>query len=197
MTTRPDGLDEDALLAYLRGEASPGDATRITSATEEDPAFRAELALMGQLKGALAAASDGADTREFGWRRLEAEIAKDATVQPGPTRRSYLWRVAALVLGGVALGQGAYIALAPGAAQAPTFRTVTEAPSAVFGLAVGFAPSAQMGAVQVLLTELDARIIDGPGAIGLYRLAFPTEAARDAARAALRASPLVDLVAEG
>lgn len=197
MTTRPDGLDEDALSAYLRNEATAEDTARIEAAAKNDPALRAELALMGNLKGTLAAASDGADTREFGWRRLEAEIAKETAMAPPPrATQSHLWRVAALFLGALVLGQGAYIALAPGAQEAPVYRTVSEQATSALSLAVGFASSTEMGAVQSLLNELDARIVDGPGAIGLYRLAFDTEAARDAARETLAASPLVDLIAE-
>ncbi|CTQ48576.1 hypothetical protein [Jannaschia donghaensis] len=197
MTTRTDGLDEDALRAHLRGDATPEETTRIESAAAGDPALRAELALMGGLKDALASATDGPDAREFGWRRLEAEILKNsATVPAAPARRAHLWRVAALFLGALVLGQGTYIALAPGTGDTPSFRTVSEDAAIPFGLAVGFAASAEMGAVQTLLDELEARIVDGPGAIGLYRLAFETAAARDTARQTLAASPLVDLLAE-
>lgn len=197
MTTRPDGLDEEALFAYVSDKATPDETARIEAAAADSPALRAELAVMGELKGALATASDGPDTREFGWRRLEAEIAKGGATAPPPrAARNHLWRIAALLLGAIVLGQGTYIALAPGAGDAPTFRTVSEESTAAFGLAVGFTASAEMGAVQTMLGELGARIVDGPGAIGLYRLAFETEAARDAARTALAASPLVDLVAE-
>lgn len=197
MTIRPDELDEDSLSAYLRGDATPDEAARIEAMAPDDPAFRAELALMGGLKGALAAATDGPDAREFGWRRLQAEIAKDpARAPPSTARRTFLWRIAALFLGALVLGQGTYIAFAPGAGDAPTFRTVSEEATSAFGLAVGFAAAAEMGAVQALLGELDARIVDGPGAVGLYRLAFETETARDMARETLAASPLVDLVAE-
>jgi anti-sigma factor RsiW len=200
MTSRPDGLDEDALSAHLRGDATPEETARIEAAAADDPALRAELALMGGLKGALGAATDGPDAREFGWKRLQAEIAAEnskgpVAAPPPPAGKTPLWRIAALFLGALVLGQGAYIALAPGAGDAPAFRTVSEEATA-FGLAVGFAASAEMGAVEALLGEVGARVVDGPGAVGLYRLAFETAAARDAARETLAASPLVELVAE-
>lgn len=189
---RPDGLSEEMLLAHLRGEAGPEDAARIEAAAADDPALRAELALMGGLKGALATASDGPDTREFGWRRLEKELSRSS--RPAP-RRTQLWRIAAVFLGALVLGQGAYIALTQGPNNAPVFRTVSE-DAADFGLGVGFVATAPMGDVQTLLRESGARIVDGPGALGLYRLAFESAEAREAARAMLAASPLVDLVAE-
>ncbi|MEM7488051.1 MAG: hypothetical protein AAF390_02895 [Pseudomonadota bacterium] len=190
---RPDGLSEDELLAHLRGETTPEHAARIDAAAAEDPALRAELALMGGLKGALVTSTDGPDAREFGWRRLEAEIGK--TQRARPPAQTNLWRAAAVFLGALVLGQGAYIALAPGTGPEPVFRTVSETP-VPFGLGVAFVPSAEIGEVQALLRETGARIVDGPGAIGLYRLAFETAAARDAARDTLDGSPLVELVAE-
>lgn len=113
---RPDGLSEEALLAHLRGEASPEDSARIEAATAQDADLRAELALMGGLKGALGAATDGPDTREFGWRRLEAEIGKTTQTRP---RQPQFWRIAAVFLGALVLGQGTYIALMPGSPEAP------------------------------------------------------------------------------
>ncbi len=190
---RPDGLTEDALLAHLRGESTPEDAAKIEAAAAEDPDLRAELALMGGLKGALAAATDGPDMREFGWRRLEADIGK--TTRTAPPQRTHIWRIAAVFLGALVLGQGAYIAMAPVTGEAPTFRTVSEE-AAAFGLGIGFVATAEIGDIQELLRATNARIVDGPGAIGLYRLAFETEAARDAGREVLSASPLVELVAE-
>jgi anti-sigma factor RsiW len=189
---RSDGLTEDDLLAHLRGQSAPDVAARIERSAAADAGLRAELALMTELKGALADATDGPDTRPFGWRRLEAEIARTPVARPAEPVRP--WRIAAVFLGALVLGQGAYIAFAPTGADDPVFRTVSEE-AAPYGLGVGFAASAGMGEVQALLSETGARIVDGPGAIGIYRLAFEDEAARDAAQARLEASPLVDLVA--
>ncbi|MCK0167642.1 hypothetical protein MWU52_08800 [Jannaschia sp. S6380] len=190
---RPDGLTEDDLLAHLRGENTPEAAARIEAAAAADPDLRAELALMAELKPALADATDAPDMRPFGWRRLEAEIANAPRV--APVDRTPLWRGAAVFLGALVLVQGAYIAFTPGDAEDPAFRTVSDE-AAAFGLGVGFTASAEIGAVEALLRETGARIVDGPGALGLYRLAYESTSAREAARIALAASPLVELVAE-
>ncbi|MDE4174868.1 hypothetical protein PXK01_11940 [Phaeobacter sp. PT47_59] len=186
------GPTDDELLAYLRGETTPEQTAHIEKAASTDDGLRAELALMSGLKPALAAASDGPDARTFGWKKLEAEISRTAQVAPVP--RQGLWRVAAVLLGALVVGQGAYIALAP-SAEAPAYRTVSE-DSVAFGLGVGFVATAKIGEVQTLLRETGARIVDGPGSLGIYRLAFETEAARAKARELLQLSPLVDLVAE-
>jgi anti-sigma factor RsiW len=195
MTTRTDGFDEDDLLAHLRGTAAPETSARIDAAAEADPAFRAELAVARGLKDALASATEGPDQRPFGWKRLEAEIGAQERTAVAPPQRTALWRIAALFLGAVVLGQSAYIALGPGVGDAPLYQTVSEeAPD--FGLAVAFTPNAQIAVIETLLRDSGARIVDGPSALGLYRLAFEDAAALDAARSALNTSPIVDLVAE-
>lgn len=191
--TRPDDLDEDDLLAYQRGEAPPETAARIEAAAEGDAGLRAELAVMGGLKGALDAASDSPDMRSFGWRRLEAEIKLEDRVVPAP--RGQIWRVAAMILGALVLGQGTYIALVPGSGDTLEFRTVSSE-TAAFVLAIGFAPEARADQIEALLRETGTRIVDGPSAIGLYRVAFADAQALDRALAAFDAAPIVALVAE-
>lgn len=192
---RPDEFDEEDLLSFSRGEASAELAARIEAVAASDATFRAELALMGGLKGALAAATDGPDAREFGWRRLEADIAKSAGGTQAGRDRPQIWRLAAAFLGAIVIAQGAYIAVAPGTDDAPGYQTVSEEVSG-FTFSAAFKADAPMADVQTLLREADARIVDGPSAIGLYRLSFETEEALAAARVQLSASPLVELLAE-
>ncbi|KIT15066.1 hypothetical protein [Jannaschia aquimarina] len=188
---RPDGLNEDDLLAYARGDATPDEAARIEAAAARDPALKAELALMAGLKGALAASTDRPDARAFGWKRLEAEIGRaPAETQAAP--RGRIWQLAAVFLGAIVLVQGSYIALGP---DAPLYRTVSEETDGAT-LGIAFAPGAAAADIEALLRETGARIVDGPSAIGLYRIAFEDEVARTEARAALEASALVELVAE-
>ncbi|QBF32634.1 hypothetical protein [Thalassococcus sp. S3] len=188
---RSDGLTEEELLAHIRGQSTPEQAARIEAAADADPALRAELSVMAGLKDALGASTDGPDTRIFGWKRLEAEIKSTQTAAP----RTRGWQMIAAALGTVALLQGAYIAFVPQGGGAPLFRTVSEE-SARFGLGIAFAPSASAAEIETLLRDTGARIVDGPSAIGLYRVAFQTEEARATAQSAFDASPLIELVAE-
>lgn len=188
---RPDGLNEDELLAHVRGVSTPEQAARIEAAAVRDPALSAELALMYRLKGALGQATEGPDARDFGWKRLETEIGRTAARPKSP--RAPIWRMAAMLLGAVVLAEGAYIAFAP--SEAPLYRTVTEdAEGAVLGIA--FAPAATAGEIEALLRDVSARIVDGPSAIGLYRVAFDDDAALAAGREAFATSTLIELLAE-
>jgi len=54
-------------------------------------------------------------------------------------------------------------------------------------LQVTFAPQAAEEQIRALLASVDARIVDGPGALGVYTLSVPPERA-DAAMRALQAA---------
>ncbi|MEM9138300.1 MAG: hypothetical protein AAGB15_00590 [Pseudomonadota bacterium] len=185
---------EDDLLAHIRGEATTEMSREIESAMAENPALRAEVATMRGLRAAVKEAGTGPAPGEFAWRKLEAEIRRETTSEHR-TQRSGWWRAAAVFLGIAVLGQGAYIAWVGSARDDAPFRTVTQAADQHV-LAIGLAPGAGAGAVTALLRQSRGRIIDGPGATGLFRVAFANEADLDAARDLYTASELVDLVAD-
>jgi anti-sigma factor RsiW len=188
---------EDDLLAYVRGAASAELSARIEALAQTSDAFRAEIALMHGLGPALRATDQGQPPNELGWRRLEGAIKRgnDASRRtPAPGRLAML-RAAAVFLGFVVLGQGVYIAAFAPSPEAPAFRTASTGAQAHV-LAVAFAADARADGIERLLREAEAQIVGGPSAIGLYRLAFTSEAAMSDARAALAASPLLDLIAD-
>ncbi|WP_372426072.1 S8 family serine peptidase [Salinarimonas chemoclinalis] len=96
--------------------------------------------------------------------------------------------IAALVL--LAVAQAGVIGGLVGAPPAETtFRTATGDGAAApvrASILVVFAPEATAGAIGDLLAALDARIVDGPRAGGLYALALPEGSDADAALARLR-----------
>ncbi|WP_147114546.1 hypothetical protein [Tateyamaria sp. syn59] len=186
---RTDGLNEDLLLAHLRGETDPETAARIEAEAEADPALRAELALMQGLPCAL---SQGDGAAEGGWDRLASEIER---TRPANLPHRPMWRIAALFLGAVVLVQGAFLVVGGGAEDGPLFRTVSEAPVEAT-LAVAFGPETTAAEIEALMRETGANIVDGPSAVGLYRLVFSDAAVRAAAQTALETSPLVEIVAE-
>ena len=192
-------FSEDELLDYVRGAAPPGLAERIEAMMARDRGLSADVALMRGLKPALEEA-DRADVRqppgELGWRRLEKAIGQDEAGRSPPSRRQMtVWRIAAAFLGIAVLGQAGYIAVTSTAVDRVAYRTASEA-VAEHVLGIGFAPGATAAEIAALLQDANARVIDGPSALGLYRVAFPSQEALKAAEARFRASPLVDLVAE-
>ncbi|MEM0990040.1 MAG: hypothetical protein AAGK00_14275 [Pseudomonadota bacterium] len=191
---RPSPFTEDDLLAHIRGEATPETSNEIERAMAESPALRAEIATMQSLDVALKQPDGSAAPGDFAWRRLEAEIRRETTSNQ-QKQRSVRWRAAAVFLGVAVLGQGAYITWTSATRDGAEFRTVTEAADQHV-LAIGLAPGASVTALTALLRQSEGRIVDGPGASGLFRVAFQSAAERDAARALYSASELVDLVAD-
>jgi anti-sigma factor RsiW len=190
-------FSEDDLLDYVRGAASPALAERIEATMARDPAFKAEIALMRGLKPALEGADTGPSSAEFGWRRLEAEIRRDGAQPRGAPllRQVAILRVAAVLLVIVGLGQAGYIASLLNTGEEPTYHTATKATEA-YALGIAFAPEATAAEIGQLLRDADARVIDGPSALGLYRVAFGSAEALEGGQALFQASPLITLVAE-
>lgn len=196
MAGRP--FSEDQLLTYVRGAASPALADRIEAMMARDAAFRAEIALMRALKPALQGADWGRPPGEFGWRKLETAIRRDEArrrLAPSP-RQVGFWRLAAAFLGVAVLGQAAYIASIPTTVEEAAYRTASGA-SEMHVLGVGFAPDASVAEIGDLLRDVDGRVIDGPSALGLYRVAFQSEETLREARERFQMSTLIDLVADG
>ncbi|MEM9011411.1 MAG: hypothetical protein AAGE18_09295 [Pseudomonadota bacterium] len=188
-------FSEDELLNYARGLATPDLSARIEAAMMEDRAFGAEIAVMRGLGPALKEAETGPAQTDLGWRRLEAAIRREGAGAPSSASRrpAMLWRAAAIVLGMVALGQAAYLAR-EATVGAPAYDTATSvAEDHVLGIA--FADQANAAEIAALLRAADGRLIDGPSALGLYRVAFPSAEALEAAESQFRASPLIALVA--
>ena len=192
-----DPFSEDELLDYVRGVAPPALSGRIEAMMAHDRALEAEIALMRGLKPAL----DGVDSSQppgaFGWKRLEAAIGRDAAQRrPAPSpRHGPALRIAAAVLGVAVLGQAAYIASLSTTADEAAYHTASD-PAEAHVLGVGFADGATVAEIGALLRSADARIIDGPSALGLYRVAFPSADALREGQARFGASALIDLVAE-
>ena len=187
-------IDEDDLRAYAEGVASAQLRTEIDSAAATDACLRAEIAVLQGLQALAIAERDAHPADELGWKRLKAKIESEEVAQPAP-QNGLWWRVAAAVLAAVVIGQGAYIAMGPTGGRSDLYQTATE-PTATFVLTIGFEDLATIEQVTQLLRSQGARIIDGPSALGLYRLSFDTDAARGAARSTLAQADAVRIVTE-
>ena len=189
-------FEEEELLAYIQGQADPDLASRIDQARRNLPDLDAELTLMTNLKPALGKmASELNPPGEFGWRRLEADIRRETrSSAPGTLASGRIWKIAAAVLMVVAIGQAAWIARDFSSPPAG-YRTVSDAATPhVF--AVKFVPSATEQDIRTLLQRVGARLIDGPGASGIYRIAFSSADEREAQRETVETAPIIELLLE-
>lgn len=184
---------EDELLAFVRGTAPGGLAARIETARSEDPDLAAELALMAGLGPALAGMPAASEPGEAGWERLEAAIRKEprpANIPAAPRRQLMAWRAAAAVFLAAAVIEGAWLAGRP----EPGYQTVTSG-AAEHVLAVAFRPDATEAEIRALLQAAGGRFVDGPGATGLYRVAFAGPEELAAAQSLFSEAAIVGMLA--
>lgn len=172
---------------YVNGTLDGAERAAVAAALETDPGLRAEAEALAAIRATMQAEpvqSPGA----FGLARLMREIDREAA--PPPVVRagvSGLWRIAAVLALALAVGQVAWIGLREGPPA------VTLAGDGGGGLLVAFAPGTTEAALRALLLDLDLTIVEGPTALGLYRL---NPADPDADTAALRASLLASGLVE-
>lgn len=168
----------DTLLAYLQGRLSDEDRRAFEIDISKDADLAAEVAALRGAK--IAMTPQDVPDKSKGWDRLSAAIDQE-TFQPAnqnrPIRLSVLQAAACVVLA-VFLWQAlAAPYLAPGGYFSPASES-TPAPV----LQVVFADSAVISEISGLLRDLDASIISGPGALGIYQLEFSDDDGLEAAK---------------
>jgi anti-sigma factor RsiW len=183
---------DDTILDYLQGRLAPEDRARFEAALVTDASLAAEVDVMRAVREDLAAGPRH-EQAEAVWEKLAAAI--DAPPIAANQNRApwlQLARYAAVAVVAVVSWQVAVAPLITGAP--PLYRAATESADGLV-LQVRFADDATMAQITALLTELNGTIADGPSALGLVRVAFGDEAARQEALDVLGRRPaLVDLV---
>ncbi|MEM1431226.1 MAG: hypothetical protein AAGG09_17370 [Pseudomonadota bacterium] len=182
--------DDDRILAYVQGALGGEARAAFEREMAERPALRAEVSALAAAQSVFAEDQEDAAAAEAGWERLSRSIAAEPApalgTAPAPAnlnRRPMLLQFAAVAIGAVVLWQVLAVPYLPGPERAG-FAPVSEAPAEI-ALRVGFAEGARVADLNALLDEIGARIVDGPGALGLFTLAFDDAAAREAAEALL------------
>lgn len=203
------------------GRLTAAERAALDAAAAIDPDLAARLTLYEKLGEAAradaAAETQEWSPGEMGFQRLLRDIRKegseDAPVARAEEARPSLidrvtrlerptwfdsapvWRVAAAAAFALLAAQTLYLAgdgptVGPGAG----YETAGGSGGARAGAHIAqatFAPEASEADLRAALRAVGARIVDGPSALGVYRLAFETEAARESAVSTLAASPLV------
>ena len=187
------GDDKSArLLDYVHGRISDTEKHEIDAAIANDASLAEELAYYEGLANATDEPERAAD-HEFGWAKLsksiDAEASNTPTVPAAANDNLNFWKVATLALGLVVAAQAAFLVgpLKPAISEDPVYIPVAEA--AEFGLQVIFIDGATSASMNQLLNDLDAEIVAGPSAIGLYDIRFESESSRDAGLITLRSVP--------
>lgn len=178
-----------ALQDLVRGRLSPDEARRLKDAINADPELEAEYRLIAALNEVDPAPH--ALPSELGWAKLEKAIDNE------PPRRVWganitLWQAAACVAIAVVAWQFTVAPRLVGNPADPSrYETASMPDHAGVAVRIAFAPAATEAAIRALLRESQARIVDGPSAVGLYTLVFNNDEARAAGLQRFAASPSV------
>ncbi|MDT7838186.1 hypothetical protein [Aquabacterium sp. OR-4] len=189
--SRDDAQIETRIQAHALGRLSAQDSADLAAQARDDPPLHAELALAEALVRARADDPARQQSVAFGWARLSRAIDADRATLPRagrwPTPLTR-WQAAAAALLAVAVWQFAAERPWPGDAG----YGMAGAPAAqAFVAQVAFKPQATELQRRAALLAAGARVVGGPSALGLYRLAFADAAALQAGVARLRAETAV------
>ena len=178
---------------YANGTLEGAERAAVEAALAEDAGLLAELTALRAIRDTMQAEPVQAPG-ELGLARLMREIDRDRAAAPAAAAVqgvSGLWRVAAVLALTLALGQLVWFGLQPGPGDGPA---VTLAGGEGPGFLLAFAPGVTEAELRDLLLDLDLVIVDGPTAVGFYRVVpgDPDTADMAALRGALAASPIVE-----
>ncbi|MEM6850281.1 MAG: hypothetical protein AAF527_01075 [Pseudomonadota bacterium] len=181
-----------AIADVARGAAASEAAKDLRARAEDDSALQADLAIFEHLSEAVKTRPTPERASELVWARLARSIAADEQAR-AETRRARYWRIAAMALAAVALGQLALMLSATtDAPEDGVYITASQAETAT-SLKVAFMPSASEGEIRTLLRSVNGEIVSGPSALGLYTVRFSDTKAMERAELAFRdATTVVD-----
>ncbi|MFD0917101.1 hypothetical protein ACFQ14_11840 [Pseudahrensia aquimaris] len=177
---------DDLLLAHFQGRLTTDETKKFQALVENDADFAAEVAALSASRTVFA--SEQADGQTGGWNKLSSAIDADARKPANDNKpmRLSLLQTACVAAAAVVCwqffasplltSQETPITMASPVAEGPTLQVV-------------FADGASLAQVSAVLYELEGTIVNGPSAIGVYRVEFIDEKGREAARAALRQQP--------
>lgn len=171
--------EDDRILAYLQNRLDAADRAAFEADMAARPDLRAQVAALRAAAAELGRQPVPEGARAAGWDRLSAAIDAERMPEPANTNaRFVLLKVAALIVGSVCVWQFAVAPRLPGLPGGFTPASVAaEGPA----LRLAFDDTALAADITALLQEAGATVIDGPGALGLYTVAFASDSERNAA----------------
>ncbi|SPH18173.1 hypothetical protein DEA8626_01705 [Defluviimonas aquaemixtae] len=187
MTSKLDSKERvsELLPFYVNDTLDAEERAEVEALLSVDEALRREVELLNLIRGAVKEDEVDYTPGEFGLARLRREIDG----RPAAPRRPRIGMVATSVAAAMFVF-GSLIYLSMNDREPRFVQAGADASARV--LVVAFRPSAQEQQISALLLGLDVTIIDGPSAIGLYRVAVPEAQDMGAIMAAL--SNMTDVV---
>lgn len=178
-------MSHELLPWYVNGTLSPTEAEAIEGELAESEVARGELRLWHAVARAVAdeRAMPDAGGADLGWLRLARRL-DPALPRPGLAR----WQMAAAAALIAVIGAQSVFLYRSDRAHRDEIRQLGAAPGGVreneWRVQVRFRDGATLAEIESLLAAADARVIDGPSALGIYELAVSRVRFADAQAAA-------------
>ena len=194
--------DVAGLLPFaVNGSLAPTEAREVEDWLARDPDLQDDAGFLTRLRGMMRAEPLPQTGTEFALARLMRDLPPQLapeTAQPAAQAHTALasarrWRAPAMAaaLAALVVGLGTAALMRPAPQEAPIYEQASGDAAELPRLTVTFAPEARLSEVAALLQAQDLVIVDGPGALGLYRLELPPGADAAAVAEALAQAPIV------
>lgn len=180
---------------FANGSLGADERARVEAAIADDPQIAAEARTIEQLRQVAHRMPAPQSPGEFGLARLHRTLDREQGRTAPAARRAFRIEAVAAIAAVTAL----FVATATVLFQNRTldyYQASGTAPGydAARVLTVSFDPAAPLSAVNALLAEAGLTIVDGPSAIGLYRVAAVEDGSLDEIVALLEASGAITSV---
>lgn len=168
----PGTMDEQELRAELpwlvNGSLAAAQREQLSAALNATPGLQDEQRFLQRLRAAVRE-DDGAGPGELGWRRLRRQIEAESQTA-GQQRQRRRWQGLAIAASVLMAAQLAWFwGATPRDGDYTPMAAPPVAPGAVV-LQLRFRPEARLAQIEPLLQRLGLRVIDGPGAAGVWRV---------------------------
>jgi len=163
---------EDLLPYYVNGTLSDEETALIEKELADNQGLQQEIEFLQALRAQVKQQEFNTSPGELGLKRLQRSIAAEAKASSTHTASNTIWRMATVAACLMLVIQTVIVNFDT---ETPYLAAGGKTPTSPQGqiISVTFTPDVTEQAIRQLLLDTNAQIVDGPSAIGIYRLVVP------------------------
>lgn len=176
---------QELLPFYVNGTLDSDEKALVEQAIKNTPSLKDEIAFLEQLRGEVKNIEFGSSPGELGLKRLQKSLAEERLKNDPIVRaqrkiskeQNWGWRAAAIAACLLLILQTLITTMPhkPGDLSAAGGPAITRTNGDI--ISVTFAPNAREENIRNLLLSINASIVDGPSALGVYKLSVSKDPA--------------------